>query len=211
MILDFGDGFGLRQATADDHPALMDICLKTGDAGADASMRENDPQLLGLIYAVPYQVFEPALAFLVEGPSGPCGYVLGARDTRAFNERLANEWYPDLQARVRDPGDDQSMWQGSDWARHLIHHPDLSVPPGLNPYPSHAHIDLLPIARGRRIAGRAMAFMQRSLSSAGSDGLFVEVDPRNTNARGFYAAVGFERLEDRSLPRRSVFMGMALG
>ncbi|RVA82077.1 GNAT family N-acetyltransferase, partial [Mesorhizobium sp. M7A.F.Ca.CA.001.08.2.1] len=29
MIIDFGDGFFLRQATEADHPALAMICLKT--------------------------------------------------------------------------------------------------------------------------------------------------------------------------------------
>jgi hypothetical protein len=33
VILDFGDGFFLRQATQADHPALAMICLRTGDAG----------------------------------------------------------------------------------------------------------------------------------------------------------------------------------
>ena len=71
MILDFGDGFFLRQATADDHDALARICLKTGDAGKDATAREDDPGLLGLIYAIPYQVLEPELAFVIEG-AGRC-------------------------------------------------------------------------------------------------------------------------------------------
>ena len=38
MIVDFGGGFFLRHATADDHAALCAVCLKTGDAGAGCDM-----------------------------------------------------------------------------------------------------------------------------------------------------------------------------
>ena len=61
-------------------------------------------ELLGLIYAIPYQVLEPELAFVIDGPNGVSGYVLGARDTQAFNARLADNWYPRLQARIGRPG-----------------------------------------------------------------------------------------------------------
>ncbi|HHY48834.1 MAG TPA: GNAT family N-acetyltransferase [Alphaproteobacteria bacterium] len=186
------------------------ICLKTGDAGADASSREDDPALLGLIYAVPYQVLAPDFAFLIDGPSGPCGYLLGAPDTAAFNARLEREWYPPLRARIPDPGPDRARWRGSDWARRLLHHPDLTVPPALAAYPSHGHIDLLPEARGRGIGRRAMAFLEQSLVAAGSRGLFLEVHPRNRKALAFYGAIGFHRLDAPSLPRRSVFMVKAL-
>ena len=46
------------------------VCLKTGDAGQDATAREDDPQLLGLIFAIPYQVLEPDFAFVIDGPNG---------------------------------------------------------------------------------------------------------------------------------------------
>ncbi|MEI9900629.1 MAG: hypothetical protein WDN31_11475 [Hyphomicrobium sp.] len=85
MNLDLGGGFHIRQATAADHGALNLVCLRTGDAGKDATAREDDPDLLGLIYAAPYQALEPDFAFAVDGPNGVCGYVLGALDTATFN------------------------------------------------------------------------------------------------------------------------------
>jgi hypothetical protein len=72
------------------------ICLKTGDAGKDAAGREDDPDLLGLVYAIPYQVLEPDLAFIVDGPAGACGYLLGAAATNSFNASMAAKWYPNL-------------------------------------------------------------------------------------------------------------------
>ena len=210
MILDFGNGFHLRQATEADHTALASICLRTGDAGKDATDREDDPGLLGLIYTIPYQVLEPDLAFIVDGPAGASGYLLGASDTRAFNARLAVQWYPRLQARVTDPGPDSSRWRGSDWARHLIHHPDFAARQALADYPSHGHIDLLPEARGKGIGRRAMAFLEQRLAALGSTGLCLEVMPQNQRALDFYKAIGFELLKDPGLPKHCSYVAKRL-
>ena len=48
MIVDFGGGFFLRHATADDHPALCMVCLKTGDAGKDATGGKTIPRCWGI-------------------------------------------------------------------------------------------------------------------------------------------------------------------
>jgi GNAT superfamily N-acetyltransferase len=211
MMLDFGEGFFLREARAADHDALAAVCLKTGDAGNDATAREDDPRLLGLIYAIPYQVLEPDLAFVIDGSEGVSGYVLGALDTQVFNARLAKDWYPCLQAEVADPGPGSACWHGSDWARHQIHHPDLGVPDVLAAYPSHGHIDLLPHARGKGIGRRAMTFLEQRLAAAGSPGLLMQVAPRNRDALDFYGAIGFETLRDARLPAHSVYMTKRLG
>ncbi len=207
MIFDFGGGFFLRQAMEADHPALAMVCLKTGDSGKDASGREDDPTLMGQIYAVPYQVLAPDLAYVVDHPGGVSGYLFGALDTRAFNARLAAEWYPRLQATVADPGPDRAQWRGSDWARHFIHHPDFSVPSALAAYPSHGHIDLLPQARGRGIGRRAVAFLEEQLIARGSTGLHLQVSSRNLEALKFYAAIGMERLSGPDLPEDFTYVG----
>ncbi|MER8768844.1 GNAT family N-acetyltransferase [Mesorhizobium sp. M0092] len=207
MIVDFGGGFFLRRATAADRAALAAICLKTGDAGKDASGREDDPDLLGLLFTIPYQVLEPELAFIVDGPSGAAGYLLGAADTVAFNAGLASKWYPEIQRRVTDPEPDSSRWRGSDWARHRIHHPDFAVPPALAAYPSHGHIDLLPQARGRGIGRRAMAFLEQFLAASGSTGIHLEVMPQNDDALRFYKAIGFEVVQ---VPKRCVYVAKRL-
>lgn len=191
MVLDLGSGFLLRQATEADHPALRMVCLRTGDAGEDATAREDDPDLIGQIYAVPYQVFAPDFAFVIDNPSGVAGYLLGALDTAAFYACLTESWYPALQQRVIDPGPDASRWQGSDWARRRIHHHGLTIPPALADYPSHGHIDLLPPARGRGIGRRCMMFLEQRLGEAGSTGLWLEVHPRNHKALRFYANLGY--------------------
>ncbi len=191
MLLDFGDGFSLRVATVADDAAISRVCLLTGDAGKDASGREDDPDLLGQIYCLPYRVFEPEMAFVVDSPGGVCGYLFGARDTAAFNKRLEAEWYPQLRRKISDPGPDRGTWRGSDWARHMIHHPEPVDNNIVASYPSHGHIDLLEQARGRGIGKRAMTFLMELLSSHGSKGMFLDVDPANKGASEFYRKLGF--------------------
>jgi len=206
MILDFGEGLFLRRATADDHQALCLVCLQTGNAGNDASGREDDPMLMGQIYALPYQVLEPELAFVVDSQDGVVGTLFGVLDTTAFNKRLASDWYPVLQRRVADPGSDRLAWRGSDWARHAIHHPDLVVPESLTDYPSHGHIDLLPRARGRSIGRRCISFLENRLAAAGSAGLFLDVHPKNIGAQRFYTSLGYKYVTVPSDRQHSTLM-----
>jgi ribosomal protein S18 acetylase RimI-like enzyme len=210
MVIDLGDGFSIRQARDSDRAALSYICLKTGNAGQDASEREDDPELIALVYALPYLDFAPEFAFVVEGPSGVCGYVLGALDTASFNARLARDWYPGLHARVADPNPDRSQWTGSDWLRHHIHHPPLDVATTLAAYPSHAHIDLLPDIQGRGFGRRLLTLLEERLAGAGSPGLHLGLDPRNENALRFYEALGYARLRGGDLSPDACCVGKAL-
>lgn len=206
MVLDFGGGYRLRSAMAEDHAALCVVCLKTGDSGQDATAREDDPDLLGLIYAVPYQVYEPDFAFVVDGPNGVCGYIFGAPDTPGIYATMEAEWFPPLAARLIDPGPDESKWRGSDWARRAIHHPEFVYPEVLHRYPAHGHIDLLEEARGRGIGRRGMEHVMAKLKRAGAKGMHLQVSPVNRKAQGFYRKLGFEVLKDEGLPRHTTFM-----
>lgn len=206
LVLDFGDGYLLRHALPSDDAALKLVCLRTGDSGKDATAIEDDPDLLGLIYAVPYQVFAPEFAFVVQGPDGVCGYILGALDTPEFYTQMRTDWFPGVAARLLDPGSDESRWQGSDWARFAIHHPEFVYPPALHPYPAHGHIDLLPEARGRNIGRRGMRHMMGKLAEAGATGMHLQVSPKNRGAQAFYKKLGFSILAEGSLPRHTTFM-----
>lgn len=208
MEFDFGDGFTLRRAQWTDYAALNRVCLLTGDSGKDATAREDDPDLLGLIYAVPYQVFAPEYAFVVEGPGGVCGYVLGTPNSERFYLRVQREWFPPLAARLRDPGPDEGAWTGSDWARRAIHHPEFVYPPVLHDYPAHGHIDLLEEARGKKIGSRALRLVMERLAAAGVKGMHLQVSPTNRGALAFYETLGFSRLKHESLPRHTVFMAI---
>lgn len=209
--VDLGQGFRLRRATPADHPALSDICLRTGEAGGDASGVADDPTLLGAVFAVPYQIFAPDHAHVIEDAAGVCGYVLAAPDTVAFHAACRRDWYPALAARTHDPGPDPAAWQGFDWVRAMIHRPDAPFPAVLSRWPAHAHIDLLPRAQGHGLGRKAMAQCVAGLRAAGVAGLHLGVHPANLAAQGFYRRLGFARLVHSSLPRRSLVMVLTIG
>ena len=56
----------------------------------------DDPRILGHVFAAPYGLFEPSLAFVAEDEVGVGGYIVGALDSRAFEERLEAGWWPTL-------------------------------------------------------------------------------------------------------------------
>lgn len=204
------DGFEIRQARASDHGALSQICLQTGAAGEDASASEDDPELLGLIYALPYQVLAPGFSFVIEDKDGVCGYVLGAPDTAGFEQRLNEEWFPPIRRRLRDPGANEQNWRGSDWARYHIHHPPGLMRPELVPYPAHGHIDLLPRARGHGVGRRAMEQLMSRLAKAGASGMHLGVAPDNERAIGFYERLGFVRLDPPGIVDDTLYMVRSL-
>lgn len=210
MDVDLGDGYLIRQATAQDHPALYDICLRTGDSGKDATHLYQDPKLLGNIYAVPYQVLAPNFAFVLDGPSGVVGYVLGVLDSASFYDRLAEQWFKPLAATLPRPGPIRALWSRDEALRDEIIHPEFQLYADLAPYPSHGHIDLLPEAQGKGFGRKLMQVMTGQLAAAGSPGIHLGVSPVNTAAQGFYRKIGFERLRARSIPRSAYIMARSL-
>lgn len=203
-------GHVLRPARPDDLEAFDAICLATGDAGRDATAQHDDPTLLGAVFVRPYVVLEPDFAFAIVGPAGVAGYLLGTPDTARFARRAEMEWFAPLRQRIRDPGPDEAKWSGSDWVRRLIHRPEIAFPALLDAYPAHAHMDLLPPARGQGVGRVALAWLMERLASAGAPGLHLQVHPANIRAQGFYARLGFAAVSTAGLPAHTLFMARRL-
>lgn len=210
--LELAPGCLLRKAQAADHSAMSMVCFATGNAGGPIEDEEpgEDRSLLGSIFAIPYQVYEPDFAFVLQDELGVCGYLLAAPNAAAFHRRLAREWFPPLQRQVQPPAADRGTWRGRDWARHLLHHPFALQAESLLPFPAEAHIDLLPRLQGRGVGRKAMRFMLDRLAGAGVPGLHLHVHPGNRRAQGFYHSLGFTPLQDSALPDDTLFMVKAL-
>jgi len=201
------EDFQIRDYRPEDAPALYDVCLKTGDAGADAStMYARHPDLLGAIYVGPYLEFEPSLALVLEDGRGCCGYCLGALDTAKFQSRFLTEWIPSWQRRHPLPphttdADDSPM------ARLIVelHHPSLHIPGPPGVYSSHLHIDLLPRAQGIGWGKRLMDRLLERLKAMGSPGVHLGMAASNDRAGRFYRKLGFEMLEEKG---DTIYMGL---
>lgn len=182
----------IRPVQPADLDALYQICLQTGDAGEDATDLYEDPRLLGEVFAAPYAVLEPDLAFVTEDEQGVSGFVLGALDTPAFEERLEEEWWPALRQKYPDPpaGD----WTREEqWMAH-IHHPPRTPAELTGPYPSHLHINLLPRTQGQGAGRKLIDTLLGALRARGSRGVHFGVWIANSRAIGFYRHVGFTEI-----------------
>jgi ribosomal protein S18 acetylase RimI-like enzyme len=185
----------VRPYRPDDLPALYEICLRTGAAGEDAggSYPESDHDLLGAIFAAPYAVLEPELAFVVDDGHGQAvGYVLGTGDTAGFANRFREEWLPTVAERFPAPAGEPGT--PSEVMAELLHHPERIVLPELAAYPAHLHIDVLPdFQRGGH--GRALmtAFLG-ALADRGVPAVHLGMLTTNVRARAFYDRLGFHEI-----------------
>lgn len=183
----------IRPARPDDLDALYEICLRTADAGEDATGLHADPALPGHVWAAPYLVHEPEHAFVVvDADDHAIGYILGAADSRAFEAELERSWWPDLRDRYPVVADDRTPADQETVA--LIHDPPRAHDALMEAFPSHLHIDLLPPAQGRGNGRRLIQTLLAALTDAGSAGVHLGVSNRNERAIGFYRAIGLIEL-----------------
>jgi ribosomal protein S18 acetylase RimI-like enzyme len=200
--------FKIRPYEQKDFDAVYEVCLKTGDAGQDATHLYKDPKALGHLYVGPYVTLEPSLAFVLENALGVCGYVLGAFDTKTFYMCFVKEWLPPLRKLYPEPQSGPKTWTCDEQIYHEIHHPDIKSYQALEPYPSHLHVDLLPRAQGQGNGTRMMNTLLEALKARRSRAVSLAMHPENKRAFTFYQKMGFHVIEGAELPRDTLYLGL---
>jgi ribosomal protein S18 acetylase RimI-like enzyme len=183
----------IRPYVDSDLDDLYRICLQTGDSGEDATSMFDDPRILGHVFAAPYGLFEPSLAFVAEDEAGVGGYIVGALDSRAFEARLEADWWPALRHRYPAPPSElpPDQWTPDQRAAGFIHVPPTLPDELAEKYPSHLHINLAPRLQSQGLGRQLMDTLVRALREQGSAGLHFFVRPANQRAVGFYRYLGF--------------------
>ncbi len=183
----------IRAVEPDDLDALYEVCLRTGDAGEDATSLFEDPRLLGEVYVGPYVMLPSGIGFTPVDVEGPGGYVLAAIDTSRFEAECEAEWWPALRARYADPGPNPST--ADEKVIAAIHRPHRASDAVLARFPAHLHLDLLPRLQGRGVGVTMMNRLLAELVARGVRGVHLDADRRNDRAIGFYTHLGFLPLE----------------
>jgi ribosomal protein S18 acetylase RimI-like enzyme len=185
----------IRPFEPGDEAALTEICLKTADAGADASGLLDDDDLWAEIFVLPYVARHPEFAFVVEADDDRVvGYVVGAPDSAAFEEWFATVWWPQRAARWPKPTGDPvpvSVSRQDGIVRYAYGRRGGAQPFG-EEFPAHLHIDLLPETQGQGLGRRLIETLEDALRAAGVPGLHLVASAENTGAIAFYPRVGFE-------------------
>lgn len=177
-----------------DRDALYEICVKTADAGGDATGILTDDRLWGDIWAVPYAVRQPDLCWVVESDDGrTIGYLVATDDTDAFEQWFRDQWWPSKVMTYPLSGAAEPTREDS-----LIGYANRRAP-GVEKhtaeYPAHLHIDLLPETQGMGMGRQLMDILFAELRRRGVTGLHLGMNPANVRAGAFYERLGMRRLE----------------
>jgi ribosomal protein S18 acetylase RimI-like enzyme len=191
----------IRPYQSGDLDELCRICLQTANNGGDGTSIFRDSRLPGHVYAAPYALFEPSLAFVAADAEGVGGYVVAALDTAAFEQRLQRDWWPGLRESHPEPSPDLAgeLSSQEQSALEAIHYPRTTPAELTGDFPSHLHINLVPRLQGQRLGQQLIATVVSALRAGGSTGLHLHVRPGNYRAAGFYRHLGFAEFpaEDR--------------
>lgn len=184
----------IRPATEQDEQALSKICLLTADAGNSAVHLHDYAELPGLVYAVPYIKLPTTWGFVLEDTDTKevVGYILGSKDTRAYETYAQEYWWPPLVEKYPPSIATKS---GDMHYTNLLRNMHTAPQPNVDFSPAHLHIDILPAYQkqglGRQLIRRAV----EHLRNEGLEGVWLGMDPRNVGARAFYERIGFRQVE----------------
>lgn len=184
----------IRKAIETDEAALSKICLLTADAGRSAEHLHDFGELPGLVYAVPYVKLPTTWGFvMVDSNKGDevVGYILGSKDTRAFEDFAAKNWWPNLAAQY--PSDQATKPADIRYCRMLQDVP-IASDAVIQFAAAHLHIDILPEYQkqgwGTRLITESIEYLRHE--SIEGEGIWLGMDPKNEGAKLFYAKLGFQ-------------------
>jgi ribosomal protein S18 acetylase RimI-like enzyme len=184
----------IRAYRPSDLDAVYDICIRTGDGGADARGQYTDDRLLGDVFAAPYVTLEPEHAHVLDDGTGTAvGYILGTADTARFVRRYREEWLPGTAGRYPAPADPPVT--SDDNMLALLHYPERMLVAEMAAHPAHLHIDLLPEWQGKGWGRELIASFLAGLRAAGVARVHLSMLTSNVAARAFYDRLGFTEVQ----------------
>jgi GNAT superfamily N-acetyltransferase len=199
----------LRPYSTNDLEALYAISLATAAAGRDAAHLYRDGRLMGAIYSAPYAVLAPDRVLVAADEQGVGGFVAGAFDTEAWQDRLERCWWPELRRQypMPDPGS-RREWNIDQRRIDMIHHPERTPPQVARDFPAHVHLNLVPRLQGRGIGRRLLLEWLSLARPHGVLAVHAGVNRANARAVAFWAAMGFRTVTPPELVSgRTVWMG----
>ena len=178
----------LRPFRQGDEGDLADVCLRTGDAGADATRLYRSSDLLADVFALPCAAWHPETTFVIDDGSRVVGYVVCAPDTAAFEQWFRYAWWPPREERHQKAAGESTRDAAIIAYARAVGTRPVSFRDG---YPAHLHIDLLPEAQAQGWGRRLIDALGDHLRATGVRGVQLTAGERNSGAIAFYRRLGF--------------------
>lgn len=177
-----------------DRAGLVALFDAAGE-GAPSSEVWGHAASLAEVYLTPYLDLEPQSVFVVVVDGRPSGYLAGCLDESTFpseDERTSAAIKKHRLFRMAGP---RRFFVRAAVDTAVLKLRRKPVAGGFEDarWPSHLHIDLLPVARGTGAAGDLMNAWFDHVRTAGSPGCYLQTSFENERAIRFFERMGFER------------------
>jgi ribosomal protein S18 acetylase RimI-like enzyme len=188
---------GVRKYVEGDREAIQDICYLTGYMGDSAEHFWRHKRSFVEVWTSYYINQEPESIYVATKDELVVGYLTGCVDT-SLTPR-PDDIYSKIMKHglLFRPGTAGFFWRG---ILDSLKDKQVAIAEFLDErWPSHLHINLLPVARG---SGLGRALMERwldQLRDAGSPGCHLSTLVENTGAVSFFERMGFKRYGEPSL------------
>jgi GNAT superfamily N-acetyltransferase len=147
---------------------------------------------------------------VVEDLDGVAGFAVGVVDTHEWEQRLEQEWWPQLRLRYARPTGPPSEWSVDQRRAAMIHAPEKTPRSVSDAYPAHLHLNLLPRLQGRGIGFGLLRNWLMLAQGRGAEAVHVSVNRENKRGLGFWARSGFHTLAVDGGSTRTVWMGRSV-
>jgi ribosomal protein S18 acetylase RimI-like enzyme len=185
----------IRAYQPSDHRRLGDVCVRTAYRGGTSRAEFSDASILPNLFVFPYLALEPELAIVSPSAENEpaVGYLVGTRDTNEFVRWYRRSWLPPLAKQFPPMSAGNTDPQGRALAR--LHQPEYMIQPGLDPYPAHLHIGILPAHQGIGIGRELIESFVVALRARNVPGVHVGISSTNPAALAFFLRMGFRRID----------------
>jgi GNAT superfamily N-acetyltransferase len=177
-----------------DRDALVALFGAAGE-GAPSSEVWGHEQSLAEVYLTPYLDLEPESVFVAVVDGRPAGYLAGCVDETVFpSEEERTEAVIRKYRLFRVPGPRRFFVRAA-YDTALLKLRRQPIAGGLSDprWPSHLHIDLLPVARGTGVAEQLMHAWFDRLRAEGSPGCYLQTSAENERAIRYFERMGFAK------------------
>ncbi len=184
----------VRAYDVSDRPGLVDLFDGAGE-GAPGSEVWGHAESLAEVYLTPYLDLEPESAFVAVVDGQLAGYLVGCVDETDFPSEEERFETVIRKYRLFRRRESRRFFVRAAYDTVLLklrRQPtagELTDPR----WPSHLHIDLLPIGRGNGAADGLMNAWFDRLREVGSPGCYLQTSAENTRAVRFFERMGFEK------------------